>query len=633
MPNAIISVTVMDASGTVLGEGPLTAISATVTETLDAAGKVAIDLPLGDARVASLFQIERRVRIYVDGTVFGEGYIQEVRVRRSASDFVLSGNGPDLLNVLQRKTTLRGRAYDNVAIGTVISALATLGGWTASTSASDLVFVRFDGQSVLKALRSVAESKGYHVRAGTTSTSLEVGAFGSSTGLYAFEAAAPDAVNNPALLLIESIEVLTDSKDVVNWIEPIGGSGAGEGEQTLRECHAAGSRTTGGGYPYSIQTMTGPRGQTVYYLKDTASVTVYGQIEQVTPFRDVKPLSNAATDVLRGSEALYDVAAAWLQRYSQPLKTLALSVRPAVGVDASLIRVGNKIRVVYKGVAQQGADAVTYLDVDADYWIMGVRKFAGLGGVGYTLEVASVDRVAQDAESVVLGALADVQLRGVSVAQYFSHYSFTYEKEVAPSFDAVIPLDVTAVTRSISRVLLRLTSRPFRATASGTASGGGVTSNGGGDHNHRMFLLTSVVGFPSATMRPYLGRLSNGGTFVYMKLETSGDSDLWTESSSGAHTHTLPAHSHALSYGISDDTTYPAGVQVWINGTNRTSALGGPWGSTGAGIDVELDITQYITAGTLRQRHTITIKCTSGQGIVQGNVDVQETITSVDVSL
>jgi hypothetical protein len=134
-------------------------------------------------------------------------------------------------------------------------------------------------------------------------------------------------------------------------------------------------------------------------------------------------------------------------------------------------------------------------------------------------------------------------------------------------------------------------------------------------------------------MRPYVGRLSNGGTFVYTKIETSSDSDLWTESSSGAHTHTLPTHTHALSYGISDDTTYPAGVQVWINGTNRTSALGGPWGSTGAGIDVELDITQYITAGTLRQRHTITIKCTSGQGIVQGNVDVQETITSVDVSL
>jgi len=56
------------------------------------------------------------------------------------------------------------------------------------------------------------------------------------------------------------------------------------------------------------------------------------------------------------------------------------------------------------------------------------------------------------------------------------------------------------------------------------------------------------------------------------------------------HTHSLNPPSGLY------DTGMAQGVHVYIDGTDRTTALGGPWGS-GSSIDVsELDISAYITA-------------------------------------
>jgi hypothetical protein len=82
-----------------------------------------------------------------------------------------------------------------------------------------------------------------------------------------------------------------------------------------------------------------------------------------------------------------------------------------------------------------------------------------------------------------------------------------------------------------------------------------------------------------------------------------------TSSVSTEHTHTIPNHAHDIEYGIFEGSMPPAAqrqVRVFINGTERTSALGGPWSA-----DVELDITPYLVDqnGVVRQQsNTIEIR-------------------------
>lgn len=82
-----------------------------------------------------------------------------------------------------------------------------------------------------------------------------------------------------------------------------------------------------------------------------------------------------------------------------------------------------------------------------------------------------------------------------------------------------------------------------------------------------------------------------------------------------AHTHTvtIPAHTHGLVYGIfTASNPSAAAVELWINGTNRTSALGGPWSAPNT--EISLDITQYLQ-GTGEQvlQQVNTIQFRAGQ--------------------
>lgn len=77
-----------------------------------------------------------------------------------------------------------------------------------------------------------------------------------------------------------------------------------------------------------------------------------------------------------------------------------------------------------------------------------------------------------------------------------------------------------------------------------------------------------------------------------------------------AHTHTvtLADHSHALTYGIYiASNPVSTALNITINGTNRTVALGGSWSTVNS--EIEVDITQYLQSGSteipLQQSNTI----------------------------
>jgi len=69
-------------------------------------------------------------------------------------------------------------------------------------------------------------------------------------------------------------------------------------------------------------------------------------------------------------------------------------------------------------------------------------------------------------------------------------------------------------------------------------------------------------------------------------------SDIWTYEAAGSHTHTVNDHTHPISYGIYI-STLPTSITVKINGVDRTSALGGPFNSDQA----NLDISSYLVIG------------------------------------
>ena len=161
---------------------------------------------------------------------------------------------------------------------------------------------------------------------------------------------------------------------------------------------------------------------------------------------------------------------------------------------------------------------------------------------------------------------------------------------------------------------------------------GGTTSNQNQGHTHSL-------NSHAHEYRDSLGNLFTHGAFSMASWDhthalsstTSAAESTHTHSVSGqtaaaesSHTHTISAHTHALTYGIyeASSPSNPA-INITINGTNRTAALGGAWNTVGS--EVEVDITAYLQSGAteipLQQSNTI---------VISGNVlaDVEAVLRS-----
>lgn len=658
---------VHNAVGTRLGAGPVALLNAEVTRVLDGAGTVKGEALGTDERARELLRNEQRWRVYwladeaVQTREVGRGIIRNVGVAGSSAAWRLSVDGPDALDELRRVNTLLGRTYPAVTFGALINDLVALAGWTAHVDAAisgKALAVRFDGESVLKAIRTLCQQQGVHMRYGGGNL-IEVGAFGQSSGMRLVQAeyAPVELYGNDEVMLIESLSVNTDSENLCNWIVPVGG---GEGESTLSLQYA--TQNT----PYEVR-VSHETGKPVYYLADDASVTQYGRIQKVLAFKSIAPISNSDADLMAAANQLYDAASAYLARHSQPLVTYSVQAKKG----RVTLRPGDKIRLTYRGlVLRDDGTPYTYLDIDQDVWIMRVSERVG-DGSSVSLELASVDRQAESGVTLVANALESIQVRDLRVQPYPCLATYVYRREIAPTFNADIPIDITNGVLYLNQCRVRIKTRPFRATSRAessdevvtsaggavvttTASGGASaeTSSAGGDHRHLMFQV-SATGQGQSLSGSYQFRHATfadsvGGPIVTgLWLATTGPFDVYTYGASGNHSHTLniPAHTHSISlpahthtvppltvlYGIQDDTQTPQGVRVAINGVDATTALGGPWASAGGEIEEWLDITSYLTSasGGLRQQHRLTVSCDGGQGEVEATVELRLTVQSI----
>lgn len=522
--------------------------SVQITKALDGAGSIGLSYSAA-SNAADAISEEDRIDLYLEQNEIskqvGSGVVRDITVDDSDTAS-FSASGPDSLDALTRKSVLLGRIYNNEPIINIASDLVSLvTGWSIDVDTTDSQTARFDGTNVLKALIRVAEEKGLHLREGSDPNTLEMGAFGDDSGLMAVapHLLSHDLDNRDDVLLIDHISRKSSTRKVVNWIIPIGG-GEGTAALTLENS----TRTS----PYAIQTMTAPDGRTLYYLTDDDSVDLYGEIQRIVTFKEISPVANSSAAKVLAANALYDAAAAWLQRNAVKLVSYTLSVKHA----PANVRPGDKIRVLYKGVIETETGTRTYMNVPGEmFWMMKVNRTISDSGVSMTLDVATVDQHEADTASIVVGAIEAINVRNVAVQTFPCYYQDSSERicqgwpGVPPSYPAAknakFSLQFPDLMTVVTSVKFQIISRP-------------------------LYTLTDE----------YWGTVGSTPLKYWYVIE-------------GAN--------------------YPCDLGIIINDVDVTTALGGPWNPSGGNdpVDVTVDISAYIldAAGGIFQTHTIQIYC------------------------
>lgn len=643
-----------------VGKGPLWSLTgATISRALDGAGSVTISAPGTEERAIDLLQNERRIKLYglQPGPVedmetlrhLGTGILRNIKARTNPSGWTLDADGPDSLDLLKRKSTLLARIYSGLSVAQIAADLAALAGWTTVIDAaytSKMLQCRFDGVSVLRALQNLAQGQGLHLREGAADRTVEIGAFGQSSGLRLVNAAyAPvEIAANDNIMLIETLNVSRISEQIVNWLVPIGG-GEGESAITLQHCTRVG--------PYAVQQIT-VNGKTHYYIADAVSIAAYGQIEQVGTFKDINAISNSDADLEAAANALYDAAVAWLQRNKDRIDSYTATVHKV----RSTVRPGDKVHLSYKGfIENEQGLIINYANVDSDFWVMKATERITLEGLSMDLELTNIDQVAQDVAMIVIGAIESIQMQQLSVKPYPTTSPFVYRREIDATHTAIVPIEISNGVLYLNQCRLYIKSRSFRVTAKAAATGDVTTSAGGalatssaagGDHRHKVAsqvrIDDSTAWSGSQAVIYNFAQDSSGTSPANLGLLIRGAgalADMYTEGASGAHTHSIsiPSHTHTvpslvIDFGIEDDNQFPDTVSIKVDDIDVTAALGGPWGAGGSAVDTTIDITSYLVnaAGGLRQRHEVTFSCTGGQGEIEVTVELRTTVQSIAVS-
>lgn len=436
-----------------------TLVSCTINKALDEIGSLSFSTPSTDPDALRLLTNEARIRTYVehDGVTreLGRGVIRKVTATMNSGGYTLNFDAVGSMDALNRKNVLLGRSYTNQPIATIAAALTALvSGWSVGVdSGLGNQTARYDGVSVFKALLRTATEKGLHIREGLAANTLDLGAFGDDSGVYAV---APghnsiELLGNDALVLIESIVQETDSRDVVNWVVPLG-AGEGSAALTLKLATAT---------SYPIQTMLAPDGSTLYYLSDTSSVMSYGQIEKIVSFKEIGPVANSLLAKQYAANALYDAAVAWLIRNKDPLVTYRLTVRK----PRQVLRPGQKITVTYKGYVETdnaGGELVPINVENQRFWIMKITERVSDSGDVLDLTISSIDRYAMDTTKIVVDAIASMQARNVGVQTFPVYWENTYTDAMAAltiSRDSQFRLYVNSFITDIVRVGLRIRTK------------------------------------------------------------------------------------------------------------------------------------------------------------------------------
>ncbi|RMG88413.1 MAG: hypothetical protein D6712_03705 [Chloroflexi bacterium] len=431
-------------------QGIVNLVSAQITRRLDGAGEIVISVPTTDANAANLLGLWRRVRIFWISPIRGKSQIGAGILLRKKLDIAAgmvqtAWTGADALAELRQVTTGLKMIYDDKPIGTIINDLVErVNGWDAAVDLAGVSYTstsrRFDGQTILAAVRAVAQGAGMHLRLKRDGL-VEVGRFGADSGVRVtnIRKAGGMTAGNRKLALIERLSVVTDGYEVVNWIEPVWG--AGNGVLTLK-------RSTRNS-PYPIN-ETVRNGRKIYTIKDDASIAEYGQIEAVVRMPDAPYLAGSITNA---ANTLYDWAVAQLNRKKTPQKTYAVS---GLKLDSRVLP-GDKVRLVYSGKIIQDGQIVNYEDIDDLFWVISATETYDMNGSRFSWEISNVDIEPANAADMVADALLQMDISPLEQKLTASIARHTVSGTLAKGAAVEMTFNIPALVVDIGTATLRVT--------------------------------------------------------------------------------------------------------------------------------------------------------------------------------
>jgi len=657
---------ILNSSGEKLASGPLrAATSLSDTRKLDEAGTVEFSMPANDPRakyIASGTQFD----IYdeTDGYL-GRFTFKNFTTSDSNGEGILNVEAWDALRELSHYSTHFKRTYVNEAVEDVIDDLLSIvSGWTANTDTGiGNTTVSYEGESVARAVGMLRERFGQHYRLGDGTPGapvLDFGAFGDDSDvrlIYARDLVQSGFQNRPEIAIVETVSVLEDRDEIINRIIPLG-AGQGTIQLTIEEA------TLGS---YAVQTGTNDDGSSFYYIEDSDSVAAYGLREAIMSMPKIRPITNSDANIINAANALKLTAEVALIQKKDPRKSYAVSVR---GLRKD-VKPGQKIRLSYVG----SVDGVSYIEIEEDFYVLDITRRRTVSGDRTTaLTISSIAEPRVSDVDIIFNSLNDIQALKLHVPVSLSYSSVgPYVRRIDSANDATFTARIKGEVLALNRAIVQLRTSPLKSsvkttqggggTSTSTAGGGGTststaaggsttpTSTSNGDHGHK--IASYVDDSSGGTTRKYIIGTDAGGT-VYGYYDTTFGADIFTATQSGDHNHdvsvpshthsltlsnhthnfTLADHTHAQDYGIFEDSETPENVRIAIDGVDRTSALGGPWAPTGAELNLELDITTYFVnaSGGLRQDHTVTVSCDTGQGDVEVGIDMLVSIQPIEVT-
>jgi hypothetical protein len=659
------------------------------TKRLDMIGEAVIEMPAAYSR-GGLIRPGRKLDLYdkIDGYL-GRFLYKSRSITDSHGIATLSVNLWDDLKELARHTVKFRRTYTYEPVADVIDDLVGLVGSWSATSDSGIgnTTISYEGESVLAAIDALRDRWGMHFRLEGLRM-FYFGAMGDHSGVRVTNVRS--AVQSEIELFeyiafVENISFVDEDDTIYNRIYPVG---AGQGTSQLTIQHA----TIGS---YTTQTGTNKDGSLNYYIEDSDSIDEYDLRERILSLPNIRPITNSDANIINAANALKAAAEAYIARHLAPrvvydveVRGLRQAILPGDKIrltyqgtveDYSYIDVDEDFfvmditrkrdsngqrsaRLTIASVAdRRTSDDDMMVEVVSDLKALKVHVPSTLtySPVGpYTRRIDS----SQPAEFTIRIGDEVTVLNHAKVRFRTGHLKSSL-KQLASASSVSTTSDSSSETTTAAGGGTSTTTAGGGGTSTTTAAGGSISKTSDSDsHDHGVPVyggshsVSYNVEFNPDDNRFILPTVGSGSDYASTTVSDShahsfslpnhshsfGLNDHIHSFSLTDHSHnmehyhsfTIPAHSHSVIYGLYEDSRYPHSVYLYINSTDRTAELGGPWATTEEEVEHVVDITEYLqgSVGVSRTNHRIEFRCLDGQGEIECEGDLLLTIQAIAMS-
>lgn len=151
-------------------------------------------------------------------------------------------------------------------------------------------------------------------------------------------------------------------------------------------------RTVNSVYPYAVEGMFAEvvkdngSGHRVFYMRDIPSIKEYGLRQKSISLPNAIDTSEGVRDIIPASDLLHDQAQVYLTNHAQPFEKLTVT---CTGLFR-LPYVGQKVRFVYRGMALNENGEYKWLDINSDWFVLGIQWQINNEGLEHTLTLANI---------------------------------------------------------------------------------------------------------------------------------------------------------------------------------------------------------------------------------------------------